>query len=78
MSVLFVWEHSTHDRARGNFPVLTGTKKVVKIKENVQCRVVLIQTDKEKYERNQRELTRDFKNNNVQWNNETSGENKLA
>ena len=49
---------------------------VVKIKENVQCRVVLIQTDKEK-ERNQRELTRDFKNNNVQWNNET-GENNVA
>ena len=43
-----MWEHSTHDRAQGNFPVLTGTKKVVKIKENVQCRVVLIQTEKEK------------------------------
>ena len=51
---------------------------VVKIKENVQCRVVLIQTDKEKTERNQRELTFDFKNNNVQWNNETLGENNLA
>ena len=58
--------------------MLTGTKMVVKIKENVQGRVVLIQTDKKKNERNQRELTRDFKNNNVQWNNETSGENNLA
>ena len=28
--------------------MLTGTKKVEKIKENVQCRVVLIQTEKEK------------------------------
>ena len=28
--------------------MLTGTKMVVKIKENVQCRVVLIQTDKKK------------------------------
>ena len=28
--------------------MLTGTTMVVKIKENVQCRVVLIQTDKEK------------------------------
>ena len=28
--------------------MLTGTKMVVKIKENVQCRVVLIQTDMEK------------------------------
>ena len=43
-----MWEHSTHNRARGNFPVLTGKTMVVKIKENVQCRVVLIQTDKEK------------------------------
>ena len=43
-----MWELSTHDRARGNFPVLTGTKMVVKIKDNVQCRVVLIQTDMEK------------------------------
>ena len=34
---------------------------VVKIKENVQCRIDLIQTDKGKNERNQRELTRDFK-----------------
>ena len=32
-----------------------------KIKDNVQCRVALIQTDKDKNERNQRELTRDFK-----------------
>ena len=47
-SALFVWEHSTQDQARGNFPVLTGTTMVVKIKENSQCRVVLIQTDKEK------------------------------
>ena len=31
-TVLFVWEHSTHDRARGNFPVLTGATMVVKIK----------------------------------------------
>ena len=73
-----MWEHSTHDRARGSFPVLTGTKMVAKIKENVQCRVVLIQTDKEKNERNQREFMRDFKNSNVQWNKETSGENNLA
>ena len=69
-----MWEHSTHDRARGAFPVLTGTKMVSKIKENVQCRVVLIQTDKEKNERNQREFMRDFKNNNIQWSKETSGE----
>ena len=43
-SVLFVWEHSTHDQ--GNFPVQTGTTMVVRIIENVQCRVVFIQTDK--------------------------------
>ena len=58
--------------------MLTGTKMVVKIKGNVQFRVVLIQTDKGKKERNQRELTWDFKNNSAQWNNETSGENNLA
>ena len=42
------------------------------------CRVVLIQTDKAKNERNQRELTGDLKENNVQWNNEMSGENNLG
>ena len=41
--------------------MLTGTTVVAKLKENVQCGVVLIQTDKDKNERNQRELTRDFK-----------------
>ena len=51
---------------------------VVKIKENVPCRVVPIQTAMhEKSKRNQRELTRDFKKNNVQWKNETSIENTL-
>ena len=43
-----MWEHSTHDRAQGNFPVLTGTKMVAKIKENVQCSVVLIQKTRKK------------------------------
>ena len=42
-----MWEHST-DRAGGNFPVQIGATMVVKIKENIQCRVVLIQTDEEK------------------------------
>ena len=72
-SVLFVWEHSTHDRVRGNFPV-PWHKKVVKIKENVQCRVVLIQTDKEKMS----ETNESTGFHKVQWNNETSGENNLA
>ena len=37
-----MWEHSTRDW--GNFPMLTGTTMVVKIKENVHCTVVSMKT----------------------------------
>ena len=50
----------------GTLLSLTGTTMAVKRKENVQCRVVLIQTAMhKKRKRNQRELKRDFNKNNV-------------
>ena len=59
--------------------MLTGTTMVVNIEENVQCRVVLVQRAvHKKSKRNQREVTRDFEKNSVQWKNKTSGENNLG
>ena len=72
-----MWEHSTRDQ--GNFPVPGGTTMVIKKNGNVQCRVVLIQKPMHKEsKRNQRELSWDFKKNNVQWTSETSGENNFG